>query len=67
MKTTHPREGASQTIPKMNLQYVAEINDSQVVVLHMAQITWCYITRKGSVVRCQASNILLGERGKEKA
>ena len=33
-KTTHPREGASRIIHTMNLQYVAVITDSQLVVLH---------------------------------
>ena len=28
---------------------------------------WYYITRRGSIVHCQASVILLGEGGKEKA
>ena len=56
----------------MNLQYMA-INDSQIVghtplkFIHLAQIMWCYITRRGSVIRYQAYIILLGEGGKEKA
>ena len=61
-KTTHPREGASRTIHTMNLQYVAVINDSQIVAIshtpskvYLPQIMWYYITRRGSVVCCQAS------------
>ena len=55
----------------MNLQYVAVIKDSQIVGRTpseiYSQITWYYKTRRGSVIRCPASVILLGEGGKEKA
>ena len=53
------------------MQYVAMINDSEIVGHTLSkfylQIMWYYITRRGSVMRCQASVILLGEGGKEKA
>ena len=55
----------------MNLLYVAVINDSQLIGRALMeiylQITWYYITRRGSVVHCLVSIILLGEGGKEKA
>ena len=56
----------------MNLQYVAVINDSQIVshppgesLLTADHVVFDYT--EGSVIRCQASIILLGEGGKEKA
>ena len=59
------REGACWPIHTMNLQYVAVINDSQIVdhtpLKFYSQITWYYITQRGSVVCCQVSVILLGE------
>ena len=58
-------------INMMNLQYVVVINYYQTVGLTLlkfcSQITWYYVTRRGSVVRCQASVIVVGEGGKEKA
>ena len=54
----------------MNLQYVAVVNDSQIVgrtpvtVIFVDHMVLYY--SKGSVVHCQASVILLGEGGKEK-
>ena len=61
-RTTHPIEGACQPINRMNLQYVAVINDYQIVDLtpskFYSQIMWYYITRRGSVIRCQASVML---------
>ena len=70
-RTTHSREGACQPIAKMNLWYVAVTKDSQIVG-HTppgiySQLIWQYITRRGSVIHCPASVILLGEGGKEKA
>ena len=55
----------------MNLQYVVVINYYQTVGLTLlkfcSQITWYYVTRRGSVIRYQASVIVVGEGGKEKA
>ena len=55
----------------MNMQYVTVIKDSQIVGRTpseiYSQITYYYITRRGSVILCPASVILLGEGGKEKA
>ena len=70
-RKTRPREGVYWPIHMMNLQYVAVIKDSQIVGSNpleiYSQITWYYITRRGPVVRCPVSVILLGEGGKEKA
>ena len=55
----------------MNLQYVAVIKDYQIVGLTVSkfcsQITWYYVTQRGSVVHGKVSVIVLGEGGKEKA
>ena len=70
-KTSPPREGAYRPIHTINLQYVAVVNDSQIVgrtpveVIFEDHMISYYM--KGSVMRCQASVILLGEGGKEKA
>ena len=66
------KELYSWTIHTMNLQDVAVINNSQIVghtpsKVYSLQIMWYYITQRYSVIRCQASIILLGEGGKEKA
>ena len=57
------KEPTGQSI--MILQYVAVIKDSQIVGRTpseiYSQITWYYITQRGSVVRCPASVISLGE------
>ena len=67
-RTTRPREGACWPIHTMNLQYVAVINDSQIVghttSKFYSQITWYYITQRGSVICCQMSVILLEEQGR---
>ena len=58
-------------INTMNLLYMVVINYYQTVGLTLlkfcSQITWYYVTRRGSVARCQASVIVVGEGGKEKA
>ena len=68
--TIRPREGAYWSIHTMNLQYVAVINNTQMVgrtlLKFYSQITLYYITRTGSVVRRQASAILLGEGERKK-
>ena len=50
---------------------MAVINNFQVIGCTpskiYSQITWYYITQKGSVIWCQASVILLGEGEKEKS
>ena len=54
----------------MNLQYMAVVNNSQIVgrtpfaVIFVDHVVLYYT--KGSVVHCQASVTLLGEGGKEK-
>ena len=70
-KTSPPRKGAYWPIHTINLQYVVMVNDSQIVGCTPVEVIFedhmvLYYT-KGSVVRCQASVILLGEGGKEKA
>ena len=70
-RATHPREEACRPIHTINLQYVEVIKDSQIVgrtsLVIYSQITWYYITQRGSVIRYPASVILLGEGGKQKA
>ena len=70
-RATHPREEACWPIHTINLQYVVMIKDSQMVgrtsLVIYSQITWYYITQRGSVIRRPVSVILLGEGGKEKA
>ena len=70
-RTTRSREGTCWPVYTMNLQYIAVINDSQIVGHTLSrfysQITWYYTTQRDCVVRCQVSVILLGEGGKEKA
>ena len=54
----------------MNLQYVVVIKDSQIVgwapTEIYSQITWYYITRRGSVIRCPMSYLIIGRRRKGK-
>ena len=70
-RRTHLRGGACRPNNMMNLPYMAVIKDSQVVSRApteiYSQITWYYITWRGSVICCPASIIFLGEGGKEKA
>ena len=70
-RTTRSREGTCWPVYTINLRYIAVINDSQIVGHTLSkfysQITWYYTTRRDCVVRRQASVILLGEGGKEKA
>ena len=66
----HHGEGARRTLHTNDEFAVAVIKDSQIVghsqYKFYSQITWYCITRRGSVVRCLTSVILLGEEVKEK-
>ena len=68
-RTTRSREGACWSIHMINMQYVTVIKDSQIVGHTLSeiylQITWYYITQRGSVVRCLASVILLGKEDRK--